>query len=305
MPFDASAASQLIADCHAKDMVLQPSLQSLRAIHNNALPISSLFPEILCLIFQQYVDISFQPTCTCTSRDRYKDDQCRPRSHGSRYWSLLTLSHVFTAWRTIILGTPVLWTRIDLVHLEDAEKRFGAGFLPLPKSSPLTVSLDSYVRCPSKSRARACDVGMGHSVGAVIEYFLGRCVLLHGRITEFIIVLSTSQTDSLFVLLSEHAIVFPNLVTLNLTLLDTFQFEWSPEIKWDKFRCPSLRNLTLENAVIPPWLLIEDHDLEVLSIALTDVVHESTPAMLCSLISRNRHTLRERNIPVQHRSFSI
>lgn len=132
-------ASPLRAELLQKAATLRSSLHDILLAINRLAPISFMPREILSHIFELYARATSR-----THGERYISavgQECRRDKVGSRYWSLLSLSHVCEAWRELVMNTMLLWATMDVAELAEASKRFPRGTLPFPTTCSLAVNL--------------------------------------------------------------------------------------------------------------------------------------------------------------------
>lgn len=186
--------------------------------------VSSIPPELLVEIFLLYVETSLKLICdnitlphdNPDASQAVRDHDCRPKVDGSRYWSLLTLSHVCAAWRALVMDTMAFWNRLDVAHLADAETRFGEGFIPIPSSGPLFITLDYITDCQAGgSKIADFNPERPSFLTKTIHYFIQRIFPHRDRIHELKIRLPAGIIHRLFeTLLPQAGVTFASLKKL-------------------------------------------------------------------------------------------
>lgn len=265
--------------------------------------ITALPPELLCKIFQYYVESRFRLDCVYQSqvqddpleRDKYittlSEHECRPDIFTTRYWALLTLSHVSSAWKTLVEGTPLLWSHIDVLHAVDAKTRLGLDVLSFQTSGSISISLDSDLKCH-------WTVGMDNKPSdftpSALTYFNQHLAPQSSRVTHLRIHLPFEAINELFTTLtssSKEVRPFNSLTSLDLSASGMFSQPWSQDIQWENLACPSLQTLSLKDVPIPPWPIRTSIPLRHLSVRFVLSDDTDTLAALITLLLETRLTL--------------
>lgn len=216
----------------AKDENAPPLAVTHVTLAESLPPISTVPPELLSKIFLLDVEASLHLVCDGSYHDiehldisqTTRDHDCRPKIDGSRYWRLLTLSHVCATWKALVWGSMVLWNRLDVTHLTDAEQRFGEGCIPIPTSGPLFVSVDYILDCAEGESNLTDFVDERPSfLTKTVQYFVQRVLPHRERIVELTFTLPPPVIFHLFRrLLPQTGVTFPSLTNL------VFAFRYRP-----------------------------------------------------------------------------
>ena len=97
---------------HSQELLrIQYAISALRKQYNAVAPnISRLPGELLSLIFQAFVDDYW----VTHSKSSYDTNEVEAKIYTTSMCKWLVILHICHHWRSIALGTPSLWNRIEL-----------------------------------------------------------------------------------------------------------------------------------------------------------------------------------------------